>query len=354
MPKPTAYHLPAVAPFDEWSTITHAGGDLCFAAGAICINLPAVAFRDDDHTLNNVLKQSCGATRAPADLHALAPLKRLALLLLHPHSKAPRKRAREALECKRRDVRCTTFSTTHVGRECERHRIVKQRCVFVIEELRHRQHPHSAVGVRLWKVFIDPAWRESRALGLLMLDGVGGAPRSPVELLHLYNSVGRDGMKPIVSNADAWLALHSEHGDWATRTLLDADDQRIPGGLRQPLIVKGEVVSDGERQERPSRIHPLSPELLLSPSRKQALLAGLQAEDQVDPDQLDPRNYERPAAGQRAFDASVRAPRTAAVLAPRPLRFPAAASLYGLQPHADPLETALPMDLLARLRRAAP
>ena len=68
MQKPTAYHLPAVAPFDEWSTITHAGGDLCFAAGAICINLPAVAFRDDDHTLNNVLQQSCGATRAPADL----------------------------------------------------------------------------------------------------------------------------------------------------------------------------------------------------------------------------------------------------------------------------------------------
>ena len=38
---------------------------------------------------------------------------------------------------------------------------------------------------------------------------------------------------------------------------------------------------------------------------------------------------------------------------PAPLRFPATAHVYGLQPHADPLESALPIDLVARLRRTA-
>ena len=341
---PRAYKLPASAPPDQWSALAHGGGNVCYASGAICINIPAVAFGDSDHTLQHVLQRTI--------VDALYPLRKLARLLFHPHSKtaAPRKRARETFEISRQDVRRPTFYTTRYDEDRQRHSVVQQRYVFLIEELRHPQHPHAALGVRLWKVFIDPAWRETRALGLLMLDGIADAPRSPVELLHLYTSVGRDGIEPIVSDAEPWVALHSKHGDWATRTLLDADQQRVPGGLRP----------SGEHQERPTRFHPLSPELLLSPMRKRSLQAGLQCEVQIDPRQLDPRSYARPSAADAAAPRSETAGSSARVPSkgpsapgPAPLRFPATAHVYGLQPHADPLESALPIDLVARLRRTA-
>ena len=274
MSLPMSYRLPAAVPSDRWSTLAHGGGNVCNASGAICVNIPAVAFNKNDTTLEHVLR------RAASD--ELAPLRRLTLLLLHPHSSkgaVQRKRTREAYEISRQDARRATFYTTgFIGQDRQRHSVVNQRCVFLIEELRDHQNPQAVLGLRLWKVAIDPAWRESRALGLLMLDGIDSAPRSPVQLLHLYTSVGCRGIEPILRDAEAWLALHSVHGDWATRTLLDADQQHIPGGL------------EGEHHKRPSRFHPLSPELLLNPARKRALVAGLQSKAQVSPEQLDPRS----------------------------------------------------------------
>eukprot|EP00966_Prymnesium_polylepis_P072882 1692577-Prymnesium_polylepis.1 len=91
-----------------------------------------------------------------------------------------------------------------------------------------------ALGLRLWKVFIDPLWRESRAFGLMMIDGRCEAPRAPVELLQLYGSVGCANTQPLMANPETWLGLHSPHDDWATRTLLDADRQYVYGGT-EPL-----------------------------------------------------------------------------------------------------------------------
>eukprot|EP00966_Prymnesium_polylepis_P294445 6799417-Prymnesium_polylepis.1 len=79
-------------------------------------------------------------------------------------------------------------------------------------------------------------------------------------------------MLPLMANPESWLGLHSRHDDWATQTLLDADKQYVRGGT-EPLVIKGEVMLQGAK--RPSRLHPLSPELVLSPARRQALLAGL-------------------------------------------------------------------------------
>ena len=209
-----------------------------------------------------------------------------------------------------------------------------------------------AFGVRLWKVFIDPLWRESRAFGLMMTDGRCEAPRAPVELLQLYGSVGCANTQPLMANPESWLGLHSPHDDWATRTLLDADRQYVYGGT-EPLVIKGEVVLQGAK--RPSRMHPLSPELVLSPTRRQALLAGLDPAAPLDPQQKQPEAYrgegaaaageEVAGSGSSASDSgTVAAPPNRPAPRPHPsdppqpaqLRFPAGARLWGLQPHADP------------------
>ena len=133
------------------------------------------------------------------------------------------------------------------------------------------------------------------------------------------------------------------------------------------MVIKGEVVLPGAK--RPSRMHPLSPELVLSRTRGQALLAGLHPSAPLDPQQMEPGAYR--GEGAEAGEAIATAECTSGVArlgasrpAPRPhpsdppqpapLRFPPAARLWGLQPLADPLTAALPPCLLARLRRAAP
>ena len=73
----------------------------------------------------------------------------------------------------------------------------------------------------------------------------------------------------------------------------------------------------------------------------------------------DPRSYYRPAAADAAqqrietVGASARSSKRPPAPGPTPLCFPATARVYGLQPHADPLESALPIELVARLRRSA-
>ena len=170
----------------------------------------------------------------------------------------------------------------------------------------------------------------------------------------------------LLANPESWLGLHSPHSDWATQTLLGADKQYVRGGT-EPLVIKGEVVLPGAK--RPSRMHPLSPELVLSRTRGQALLAGLHPSAPLDPQQMEPGAYR--GEGAEAGEAIATAECTSGVArlgasrpAPRPhpsdppqpapLRFPPAARLWGLQPLADPLTAALPPCLLARLRRAAP
>ena len=120
-----------------------------------------------------------------------------------------------------------------------------------------------------------------------------GTTCTPVELLQLYGSVGCANTQPLMANPETWLGLHSPHDDWATRTLLDSDRQYVYGGT-EPLVSKGEVVLQGAK--RPSRMHPLSPKLVLSPTRKQALLAGLDPAAPLDPQQI---------PGQHATGSSV-------------------------------------------------
>jgi hypothetical protein len=365
MPRPKAYSLPVTAPFDQWSHLDHGGRCVCRALGSVCVNLPAAAFQEGDETLQAVLQ--AWPIEEPRLVDSHAPLRRLARLLMHPHSKAicSRKRSREAYVVQRDDVRRARFHRSVYNRDHDSSEVYAERCVFLLEELRCPQHPQTAVGVRVWKVFIDPLWRESRAFGLLMLDGRGEAPRTPVELLQLYSSIGCADMQPLLANPEPWLGLHSPHSDWATQTLLDADKQYVRGGT-DPLVIKGEVVLPGAK--RPSRMHPLSPELVLSPTRRQALLAGLHLSAPLDPQQREPGAYrgEEAEAGEAiaATDSTSGVARPGASRAPRPhpsdppqpapLRFPPAARLWGLQPLADPLTAALPPCLLARLRRAAP
>ena len=366
MSRPKAYSLPVTAPFDQWCHIEHDRRCVCRAPGSVCVNLPAAAFQEGDETLEAVL-QAGPVTRARVvDTHA--SLRRLARLLLHPHSRAPgsKKRSREAYAVQRDDVRRARFHTSRFNRDHESSEVYAQRCVFLLEELRCPQHPQMALGLRLWKVFIDPLWRESRAFGLMMIDGRCEAPRAPVELLQLYGSVGCANTQPLMANPETWLGLHSPHDDWATRTLLDADRQYVYGGT-EPLVIKGEVVLQGAK--RPSRMHPLSPELVLSPTRRQALLAGLDPAAPLDPQQKQPEAYrgEEAAAGEaiagtdsvttgvaRPVNRPAPRPHPSDPPQPAPLRFPPAARLWGLQPLADPLTAALPPCLLARLRRAAP
>ena len=297
MPSPKAYALPVTAPFDQWSHLEHDGRSLCRAPGSVCVNLPAAAFQEGDETLEAVLQAGPAREARVVDSHA--PLRRLARLLLHPHNKAicSRKRSRQAYAVQRDDVRRARFHRSVYNRDHDSSEVYAERCVFLLEELRSPQHPQMAVAVRVWKVFIDPLWRESRAFGLLMLDGRGEAPRTPVELLQLYSSIGCAEMQPLMANSESWLGLHSPHNDWATQTLLYADKQYVRGGT-EPLVINGEIVIPGNK--RPSRMHPLSPELVLSPTRRQALLAGLDPAAPLDPQQKEPWSYrgEEAAAGE--------------------------------------------------------
>ena len=50
----------------------------------------------------------------------------------------------------------------------------------MLEEIRSGGEKPTLIGVRLWKMFIDPDWKESRSVGLLMEDGRGTeTPRTP-------------------------------------------------------------------------------------------------------------------------------------------------------------------------------
>ena len=365
MQRPKAYSLPVTAPFDQWSHLDHDGRSVCHAPGSVCVNIHAAAFQKDNKTLEAVLQRPFEGT---GEADSNAPLRQLARMLLHPHSKAicSGKRSRVPYAVQRDDVRRAKFHSSRFNKDRESSEVYVQRCVFLLEELSCPQHPQMSLGLRVWKVFIDPLWRESRAFGLLMLDRRGEAPRAPVELLQLYSSIGCADIQPLMANPESWLGLHSPHDDWATRTLLDADQQYVYGRA-EPLTVNGEIVIPGNK--RPSRIHPLSPELVLSPTRRQALLAGLDFDAPLDPQQKEPWSYrgEEAEAGEAiaatdsvttgiARQVSRHAPRPhpSDPPQPAPLRFPPAARLWGLQPLADPLTAALPPALLARLRRAAP
>jgi hypothetical protein len=74
-------------------------------------------------------------------------------------------------------VRRARFHRSVYNRDHSSSEVYAKRCVFLLEELRSPQHPQMTVVVRVWKDFIDLLWRESRAFGLLMLDGRGEAPR---------------------------------------------------------------------------------------------------------------------------------------------------------------------------------
>jgi hypothetical protein len=192
------------------------------------------------------------------------------------------------------------------------------------------------VAVRLWKVAIDSKWRENRAMGLHMLDGLEGAPTTPTELLALYSKVGTSGHTPLIEDAGVWLERHGT-ADWAARSLLQVDERQC-------------VFSGGNRMV--PMHHPLSPELVLSAARPLALQAGITLATPPSPRQNESTTYLRwmaaatAAAGSQTdvFERAAKRPSW-----PQPLRFPAGARVYGLQPLSGAAAAALPAALLARL-----
>ena len=97
-------------------------------------------------------------------------------------------------------------------------------------------------------------------------------------------------------------------------------------------------------------LHPLSPELVLSAARTSALVAGLPLAASTSAAQEDPASYLPAAAASvspsEAFDTHDRPN------GPFPLRFPAGARVWGLQPLSDVAGAALPAALRARLAAA--
>ena len=98
--------------------------------------------------------------------------------------------------------------------------------------------------------------------------------------------------------------------------------------------------------------HPLSPELVLSAARPLALQAGITLATPPSPRQSESTTYLRwmaaatAAAGSQSdvFERVAKRPSW-----PQPLRFPAGARVYGLQPLSGAAAAALPAALLARL-----
>jgi hypothetical protein len=330
--QPTAYKLAPTAPPREWSPLVHGGRTVCVGGGEVVINLPAEVFCEGDATLASVVTRSDDTNGAA---HANC---RIAGMLLRPHDAkgvGKRKRPGDTHAVKRRDVANPTFTLPCDIAGGEFAGQVQPRCVYLLEELRADDDSGSIVGVRLWKVFIDQRWRESRALGLAMEDEGSTAPRTPAELLQLYIDTQVATRSPLLPSVDDWLRKHSPSGDWAARTLLRADEQRI-------VPFWGDN-SRGRIGRTPSRLHPLSPELVLSPDRPDALVAGLMPHiHSIRTRQRNPAAY-RPTRSAVVHDDGEL----------RELRFSSATTVLGLHPHTDPLVARLPPVLLRRLLRAA-
>ena len=327
-----AYGIEPTAPPREWSPLVHGGRTVCVSSGEAVVNLPVEAFRGDDVTLADVLR------RKQNDSGAIVATARVAGLLLRPPAVtggAKRKRAGDAYVEARRDVERATFTLPCDIKGGEFGGKVMPRCVFLIEELKGGGIGTLA-GVRLWKVFVDRDWRESRALGLAMEDDGSAAPHTPAELLHLYLGFGGTCVtprSPLLPSVDDWLAHHSPSGDWAARTLLRADEQRVVpywGGKKD---------ARSRESTTPSRLHALSPERVLNSKRAEALTAGT-LENSVRHRQQNPQSYRHDATDASDDEDGE----------PRELRFPSAVTVHGIQPHANPLAARLPISLLHRIQ----
>ena len=130
--------------------------------------------------------------------------------------------------------------------------------MFLLEELRADAESEAVLAVRLWKVVLDSCWYASRSFGLQMHDGHDGVPRTPAELLHVYNTLSSGERHALIDDFDTWLKCHP---DWATRSLLGSEPKHCYIGDKEVII--------------PGIRHALAPESALNASRSQALLAGL-------------------------------------------------------------------------------
>ena len=130
--------------------------------------------------------------------------------------------------------------------------------MFLLEELRADAESEAVIGVRLWKVVLDNCWYASRSFVLQMHDGHDGVPRTPAELLHVYNKLSSGERHALIDDFDTWLKCQP---DWTTRLLLGSEPKHC-------YIGDEEVVVPGTR-------HALAPEKVLDASRSQALRAGL-------------------------------------------------------------------------------
>lgn len=265
---PSSYHIDHSAPPREWSPLAHHGHTMCCVHRAVCVNLPAELFKPQHKSLSDVL--SCDEIEP--DL-ALSALRELAAMLLHSHKdvrKNPtgKRRPSDRLDA-REDVARHTFEPNVVDRDGEPRQTLSERHTFLLEEIRSGGEKPTLIGVRLWKMFIDPDWKESRSVGLLMEDGRGTeTPRTPTELLALYKRVGMDWRLGLIDSFEEWLEMHANSGNWATRSLLYRDKAWSP--------------------------HPLSFELVLDGERSHALCAGFkERKPTIMPPQTQPSRYHR-------------------------------------------------------------
>ena len=337
MPKllPRAYKMEPMAPTGEWSALAHGGRTDCVAERVLCLNLPATLFRENDASLADVLSPLEPLSSPGPPAAALAALRRLAAMLVYPPEACPsgasaKKRRRDPHGDLRNSMGRRTFGSCAEDGTT----IVQERFAFLLEEVTDAANTQTVVAVRLWKVAIDSKWRENRAMGLHMLDGLEGAPTTPTELLALYSKVGTSGHTPLIEDAGVWLERHGT-ADWAARSLLQVDERQcVFSGINMPIH------------------HPLSPELVLSAMRPLAMQAGIPIATPPSPPQSETATYLRwmaaatAAAGSQTdvFERAAKRPSW-----PQPLRFPAGARVYGLQPLSGAAAAALPAALLARL-----
>ena len=338
MPKllPRAYKMEPTAPTGEWSAVTHGGRTVCVGERVLCLNLPAALFREHDASLADVLSPLEPLSSPGPPASALVALRRLAAMLVYlpescPSGASAKKRRRDP----HGDLRSSMGRRTFGSCAEDGSTIVQERFVFLLEEVAAASDPQSVVCVRLWKVPIDSTWRENRVMGLHMVDGLEGAPTTPTELLGLYSNVGAGGHAPLLGEAGVWLERHGT-ADWAARSLLQIDEKQcvFSGNKMVPMH------------------HPLSPELVLSATRPLALQAGTPLATPPSPPQSEAATYLRwmaaatAAAGSQTdvFERAAKRPPW-----PQPLRFPAGARVYGLQPLSGAAAAALPAALLARL-----
>eukprot|EP00966_Prymnesium_polylepis_P264202 6103328-Prymnesium_polylepis.1 len=169
---------------------------MCHARGSVCVNLPATTFQEGNETLEAVLQARPVRQAMIVDNHATTMRLFAAWRDSSCTLKARRSAPREALsgsvrgsERRRATDAAPLLCLLYVNRSSSE---------FLLEELLCPQQPHTTLGVRLWKVFIDPQCAVAREPRARASDGGqqrrGASSCATVELLQVYSSVGCAGV----------------------------------------------------------------------------------------------------------------------------------------------------------------